>query len=221
MRNLLQQLENNEGILQMYLADELDEQDRQEVAQLLEGDKGLAEQLRTMQADRAAVMGALAALDAGPADAGAEAHRLREVSRLIKRWHLEQLSRPPVVTPRRSMSIPKWTYPAAAAALVCVALGWWGMAPDNSMRVASDTHDDTVVVKPDAPAPDVPPQVAMDLSSTTSATSLGSVWPLTQPGEAAAEDPEMSEAQQQASALVRRSNDAALTASIFMTDTND
>ena len=61
MASLLQQLENNEAILLMYLADELGADDRREVEQMLRGDAGLAAELDELRAAQNAVMAAIGA----------------------------------------------------------------------------------------------------------------------------------------------------------------
>jgi anti-sigma factor RsiW len=226
MRSLLQQLENNEAILLMYLSGELDAQDQAEVSQLLGADRGLAAQLKQMEMEQTSLLTTLATLDPPTSDATA-ARRLRDVSRLIKRWQVEQLTRPPAPVRRHTLGVPRWAYPvAAAAAVLCLVLGWWGLYPDSSSMQNNLARDDSTPTRTDArlPVPIVALGTGGAPAQATPRTSIGSVWPLTQPDEAVAADESANSdtyAQQQALALTHRADDASSTASIFMTDNND
>ena len=110
MGSLLQQLENNEAILQMYLADELGVEDRREVEQMLRGDAGLAAELDELRAAQNAVMAAIGALDQSAPLAISTPAAVRQVSRLMKQWQVDRLARPDRPHPMIARStIRLWT----------------------------------------------------------------------------------------------------------------
>jgi anti-sigma factor RsiW len=124
MPSLLEQLENNEAVLLMYLADELPAEDRAEVEQLLASDAGLRAALRELSGMQDQVMSGLAALDAASAPSGSQAAAVRQVSRDITRWNLEGHPEP-VVQPTPRALVPWWSYPLTAAAAILVAFLVW------------------------------------------------------------------------------------------------
>ncbi len=128
MPSLLQQLENNEAVLLMYLADELDGADRAEVAQLLATDsqmRGQLEQLQRMDLD---CRDALAAGD--QRGILPESAALRQVRRLIRQWTVDRLSAQPapMASPDRGRNWG-WYIAATAALMVVGMVGWWGLKP--------------------------------------------------------------------------------------------
>lgn len=127
MASHLQQLENNQAILLMYLADELEAEDREEVEQLLTSDAGLRAELEQLRQSQQEVLSALDELDQGDASIWRQEAAVRQIGRLIRQWQVQ--NRPPVVvkTQRKSLAYPWWSYPTAAAAAVLLAfLAWWG-----------------------------------------------------------------------------------------------
>jgi anti-sigma factor RsiW len=134
MKSLLEQLENNEAILLMYLADELAAEDRREVEHMLRTDSGLREQLASLQnieSTLSAALTDLADLALPPATrASREAAATRQISRLMTRARLEQEQRPATIlpiSPSRSFQLPSWSYPFAAAAMIIVGcIAYWG-----------------------------------------------------------------------------------------------
>ena len=128
MPSLLQQLENNEAILLMYLADELPAEDRAEVESMLSRDPALRRDLAALQQAQAAMDQSLTRLDERSELPIAESASVRRVARSIEQWKLDRLRRQPEVQPSTGgLRYPWWTYPSAAAAAVLVAfLVWWG-----------------------------------------------------------------------------------------------
>jgi anti-sigma factor RsiW len=134
MKSLLQQLENNEAILLMYLADELPAEDRLEVEQLLENDGALRQQLVSLEDAHQSLNAALSEMAdfaLPPATRGArEAHAARQISRMMVRVRLEQQQRPAAILPltgARTFRLPSWTYPFAAAAMIILGcIAYWG-----------------------------------------------------------------------------------------------
>ena len=191
MASLLQQLENNEAILLMYLADELGADDRREVEQMLARDAALRAELEKIRSAQDAVMAAIGAMDQANPLRVSTPVAVRQVSRLMKQWQVDRLSRRPMEIGKSGPNFPWWAYPTAAtgvAAMVLIGLMvWWGMKTDNGPVVGTGS-----------PAT-APVFVAAEDSSDESSSGLA-------------------DAEQQASALSRRSSDVAATASIFLTE---
>lgn len=132
MAGYLHELQNNEAVLLMYLADELSAEDRAEVEQMLRTDGGLRAMLDELRDLHERTFSALAALDEdrergfGSADAV-----VRRTLREMRRRQLELAARPAPV-PRTPPSIfsrwPWYAYAAASvAASIFVVLGLWGV----------------------------------------------------------------------------------------------
>ncbi len=88
MANLLQQLENNEGILLMYLADELESEDRAEVEQLLAADGGLRDELERLRQTQQAVWSVMGELEKTGSSKSREDAAVRQIGRLIRQWQV-------------------------------------------------------------------------------------------------------------------------------------
>jgi len=143
MASLIQELENNEAMLLMYLADELPAEDRVEVEQMLANDPGLRADLARIESAYTAAMGALATLDADRTAIPGENHALRQASRAMKQWQVDRLVRQPVAAPAIRSRVPTWAYPAGVAAMLLIgSLIWWGGQNDAVVppsKVASGT----------------------------------------------------------------------------------
>jgi anti-sigma factor RsiW len=191
MASLLQQLENNEAILLMYLADELGADDRREVEQMLAHDAALRAELEKIHSAQDAVTAAIGAMDQANPLRVSTPVAVRQVSRLMKQWQVDRLSRRPAEAARSGPQFPWWAYPTAAtgvAAMVLIGLMvWWGMKTDNG-PVAGTGSPATA-----------PVFVVAEDSSDEGGSGLA-------------------DAEQQASVLSRRSSDVAATASIFLTE---
>lgn len=135
MPSYLQQLENNESILLMYLADELDAQDRAEVAQMLATDAGLRGELAHLEAQQEDLAAGLAKLDRLEPLVVSQAVAGRRVGRALAQWHAARTAKS-TSTVKAGPRYPWWAYPAAAAAAVMLAfLVWWGNQPDTTHLV--------------------------------------------------------------------------------------
>ena len=86
MKSYLQQLENNEAILLMYLADELPLQDRQEVDQMLASDPSLRAELEILRQTHDLAFDALRSLDSMTRPVLMPLAAQRRVGELIRRW---------------------------------------------------------------------------------------------------------------------------------------
>lgn len=159
MASLLQQLENNEVILLMYLADELQLEDKAEVEQKLAGDAGMRAELSEMRTAHAAYAGVMARLDATTRLPTPETVAVRQASRLVRQWATERLARPPAKPQPKGLPLPWWCYPVASAASVLIGfLVWWGNHSElvvPSDQVATVNHD-----RPPVPATEPSPALA-------------------------------------------------------------
>ena len=160
MYSLLQQLENNEAVLLMYLADELPGDDRAEVAQLLASDSALRSELEALRSTQDYLTQVFSAADglAIPAvveDIGRQAAAARQVSRAMVRYRLEseqraarEQARPAV----RALRLPKWSYPFAAAAMVLIAwVSYWGFTGGGAGRSHEDPNKGEIAEATDHP----------------------------------------------------------------------
>jgi anti-sigma factor RsiW len=134
MRSLLEQLDSNESILLMYLADELPAADRVEIDKRLAADESLRAQLETLQKAQQSMTEGFAALDASQQlSETATAATQRQISRAIRQWHADRLR----AQAQQPIRIPAWrrfgwAYPWAAAAVLAIGyVVWWGTQPAN------------------------------------------------------------------------------------------
>jgi len=127
MAGLLQQLENNEAVLLMYLAGELPPEDRVEVELMLANDPTLRAQLDGLRGLEQSTAGALAALDRSePLPEPAEVVA-RRVARAMARHQVRRTVTAPARAEERSRPrlVAPWMYPMAAAALLLIAFATW------------------------------------------------------------------------------------------------
>jgi hypothetical protein len=127
MASVLQQLENNEAMLLMYLADELPADDRAEVERMLRVDAGLRGELDRLRGAYNAFAAAVERQDAASRPPVPESVAVRRVGRAMAQWHARRLAAPKPATPVAKLRYPWWAYPLAAAASIVMAfLVWWG-----------------------------------------------------------------------------------------------
>jgi anti-sigma factor RsiW len=127
----LQQLQNNEAVLLMYLANELEPEDRAEVEQMLAADAGMRAELAQLQYAQNSVTQFLQHLDASLSLPGTADVASRRVSRVMKQRQLDELSARPLLVRRNRRHIPWWVYwVASAAAAVVAVVVWWGLQSD-------------------------------------------------------------------------------------------
>ena len=135
MQSLLHQLENNEAILLMYVADELSAEDRAEVEQMLVSDAGMRAELEQIRAVREAAMVAMASADEAARLPVSENVAVRRVMRMMRQWQIDHAHAPPPEEPVKELRFPWWSYPLTTAAAVLIAfLVWWGNRPDQPPR---------------------------------------------------------------------------------------
>lgn len=153
MANLLQQLENNEAILLMYLADELPAEERAEVEHMLNNDAGLRASLEELRAAHGAFSAGMAALDRATRLPAPESVAVRRVVRDMGQWQARRVANPPKAPPAPTLRYPWWAYPMAAAASVVIAfLVWWGNTDRTTVRYSDSgpRYEDTEYVQTDA-----------------------------------------------------------------------
>lgn len=119
MRSLLSQLDSNEALLLMYLADELPQQDRVQVARMLEQDEGLRAQMETMRALMQNTEQDLAA--AGRVDAISAERAIRQTIAAMRGRSAEMRQEEDAVQQEEGWRMPGWAYPVAAAAILLIA----------------------------------------------------------------------------------------------------
>jgi hypothetical protein len=141
---------SREGVLLLYLADELGAEDRAEVEQRLLRDPALRAELDGLRGTQELLHTRLALLDAATPLAAEEEAGVRNVSRMMR----QRLARPqpapalePAIAVRR---LPRWAYPAAAVAAVALIAGvtWRSLGPGSGPREVADTGTQEVQLDP-------------------------------------------------------------------------
>jgi anti-sigma-K factor RskA len=128
---MLEQLQNNEAVLLMYLAGELPEEDRAEVEQLLATDARLRRERDLLRATIADTNALIATADASGRVPVAESVLVRHTIRAMNEWELNRPA-PLLKVVTSGLRYAWWVYPSSAAAvLFLAALVWWGYRPEN------------------------------------------------------------------------------------------
>jgi hypothetical protein len=147
MTSLLHQLENNEAILMMYLADELPAEDRADVEQMLAADASLRAELEELRRVHEGFIGGMEQLDVEVRLPVSESVAVRRATRMLRQWQVEHVNGAAAEEePVRELRFPWWSYPLTTAAAVLIAfLVWWGNRGDRfekpapNYQMASDT----------------------------------------------------------------------------------
>lgn len=156
MKSYLHQLQTNEAILLMYLADELPAHERAEVEQMVAADAALARELENLRQAHELAMNSLRSLDAATRPAVPEAMALRDVSRLIQEWSDRQAQAEPEAPLVIHRPMPWRRIGIAAAAAVLV--GYYVWAVYQPMKVPQDNRMVQEDYDPYGPGvPDTPP----------------------------------------------------------------
>jgi anti-sigma factor RsiW len=152
MSSLLQQLENNEAVLLMYLAGELPDADRAEVEQMLAADSALRASLAEMTSlhDH---MGAVLSQADGEVRLSRQESAVHGVARAMNQCKAEGLRTPaPSAPPSRSRSrIPVWAYPVAAAAVLVIGMMIFSGKHPAGTKSGTETVNEQIVLVPPAP----------------------------------------------------------------------
>jgi anti-sigma-K factor RskA len=126
MSTLLTNLENNEAVLLMYLANELPAEDRAEVESMLQRDEQLRDQFDRIRAAYASLDAAIGRADAGT-HMGSGFSAARSFGDEIRRRATAHASVDEKEEYHRRISV--WWYPVIAAAMVAFGmLLWWKTA---------------------------------------------------------------------------------------------
>lgn len=132
---MLNDLDNNESILLLYLADELPASDRTEVERMLSRDAAMRDQLDALRADLESAQNAMQRIDELTLPPVPDVVAIRQATRLLKQWQEKQWEaiRQQYVPPGepKSLRFAWWSYPLATAAAIAVALLVWWTNLDN------------------------------------------------------------------------------------------
>ena len=175
---MLDQLENNDAVLLMYLADELPAEDRAEVERMLSVDAGLRAELERLRAASAWVAEQINREDRSTRLPASQAAAVRRVGRSMRQWHARHLAEAPArpAAPVQGLRYPWWAYPLAAAASVVIAfLVWWGNVDRDPTVVQRDTGQYTAPypISPDRALAMADPVMLANFRAEMVARSLG------------------------------------------------
>ncbi|HTL31067.1 MAG TPA: hypothetical protein VL282_17685 [Tepidisphaeraceae bacterium] len=129
MKSVLNQLDNDEAVLLMYLSDELSHQERSQVDRRLAAEPALRLQLDSMRGAQDSTLAAMQMLDNSERLPTVQGAASRRVIRAMQRWQAgREIEQAAQAKPNRfRFYIPVWTYPVAAAAIIIVGFVLWGM----------------------------------------------------------------------------------------------
>ena len=157
MQSLLEQLENNEAVLLMYLAGELPAEDRAEVELQLQNDGQLREQLAQLKQTHDTLS---QVMNIGESQSpGRQARLVQNVTAAIMQQQAdqEQVAQQAAenAPPARSWRIPSWVYPIATAAMVLIAfIAYWGFTKSDEKLARIDATSLTPPEFADVSTPD-------------------------------------------------------------------
>jgi hypothetical protein len=142
MSDLLHQLENNEAILLMYLADELSDADREEVEHLLRSDATMRRELQRLQGLHQDQQAAFDQLDAAQPLELRRGTIIRRASRAIRQWDAERKASAAPADNGETDARRKWFfYPMGTAAAVLLGmLLWWGYRSPVHLELPPDAR---------------------------------------------------------------------------------
>jgi hypothetical protein len=126
MKDSVQNLEGNEAILLMYMADELPQADRLEVERMLATDAGLRGELEILRQTQKLAYDSLKTLDSMTRPATPPIVALGQVSRLIHQW-AEQRRQPVAAVAAVHQPLPWRRISATAAAVLVVGYYIWAV----------------------------------------------------------------------------------------------
>ena len=132
MKSYLQHLENNEAILLMYLADELPQQDRAEVEQMLASDAKLRAELENLRQTHQLAYDSLESLDAITRPPISPIAAQNRISKLVHEW-MEQRRQSPAIS-RAQPQFPWWRVSFATAASLMIGSYIWAVYHTSESR---------------------------------------------------------------------------------------
>jgi anti-sigma factor RsiW len=155
MASLAEQLDV-ESLLLMYLADELAEEDRAQVDRRLAADVTMVDKLARLRDLHESCAQTLKAADAATALPMSSDTAVRRVSRAMKQWQVDRLTKKAdIIRPRRSFHLPWWTYGSAIAAAIIVGVLVW------SSNLADPSEDPSVIAMKSKQQDDLAEQLMM------------------------------------------------------------
>ena len=120
MSGFVEEFDNDQALLLMYLAGELTAQDKALVERKLADDPSLRDELTQLQSAHSTFMSAMQKLDAHEALPVPESVAIDRVGRIIRQWATERLARPRRTQARPRFNLPGWVYPVAAAVVAFI-----------------------------------------------------------------------------------------------------
>ena len=156
MASVLQQLDDKQAVLLMYVADELTPDDRAEVERMLAVDADLRAELERLRDASAWFADQMRRSDRFARPTVPEYAAVRRVGRAMRQWHARRLAAAPAGPAARTLRYPWWAYPLAAAASVVIAfLVWWGNTERTNLAqrdrgMAPQAYEETQPQPPDA-----------------------------------------------------------------------
>lgn len=137
MRSILDQLDSDEAVLLMYLADELPPGDRARVEKRLAEQQSFRSLLNELATAQQIMQRMFEETDARQTLAGNVAASQRKLTRMIRQWAADQALHREKTQQRAGRRLRFWPL-AAAAAVVALISGviWWGLEPEE-VRVSA------------------------------------------------------------------------------------
>jgi len=126
MKSYLQQLENNEAILLMYLANELPAQDRAEVDEMLASDAKLRSELENLRQTYELAFDVLESLDGATRPPIPTIVAQNRVSEWVSQW-VEARRQPRALLSTSRRPLPWWRTTFAAAAMLLIGSYIWAV----------------------------------------------------------------------------------------------
>jgi len=177
MKSYLQNLENNEAILLMYLAGELPEQDLQEVEQMLASDPSLRSELEILRQTQSLAYDSLESLDSLTRPPIPPIVAITQISERMHDW-AQRRRKPAELAPARQ-PMPWWRITSAAAAVLLVGSYIWAVYHSPVIRglpsenpAAMDPMDDPTNPSGLAMLPTPPKELTQEQKVALLANSL-------------------------------------------------
>ncbi|HMB96783.1 MAG TPA: hypothetical protein VKK61_12140 [Tepidisphaeraceae bacterium] len=152
MRPILEQLDNDQAILLMYLADELPPADRAAIEARLASDENLRAEMEKLRATQESIGQSLIALDAAHPLAEKIIPVQRKLFRSFAQWQTDRAARQTTDISHRKRPSAwelRWLFPiASAAAAIIVLIIWWGWT--SNAQLPPEVNTPHIVMDPNA-----------------------------------------------------------------------
>jgi anti-sigma factor RsiW len=153
MRSVLSQLQDDQAILVMYLADELPGAERAVVEKRLAAEPALRAELESLRITHARIEQSLSHLDSAQPMPATPTAMQWKLSRMIRQWQVDRALHEPEEPLRRGIFLrfaPAYPFVAAAALLLSFIV-WWGLRDDQS--ATGEFADAPIVTQDPSTAP--------------------------------------------------------------------